>query len=1345
MSKKKKKHPVLRRTSIAMGVALMFSAGSAMAQVSTPEGIVMGETTMAVVGNTMLLHAHPDDSSLPVLTMRGNSVLTSSDKLLFFFGAGTIAMSSGPLISADYARSEGDGTATATDSSLFMNVRRVIPYEQSTGSIRGGHAHVMGNGTATANNNSISINDPSVTVDADRILIGIAVDMEGGRTGIPSPIDTNNNLVMMHSNLSGGFAQVDGSGNATASLNEVTIHAGPTLTGRVVGGTALSNSGAAVASGNTVNFSGEALTGDIIGGFVRSNTGMVTATNNTVNINRGTISQGVSGGHKEGTAPGDVFTGNTLNLNTNVALTSVRNFETINLGFSGNARIAILDTTPTGAATTTGVTLNTQSNNINFIGQITGSGSFTKVGTGTLTVDDVNVAAVAVNAGALDIDHGGRLTASDTITVGGGTLNINSGARAVTDIANINSGALNIDNGGRLEARTARVDDNAVVNIAGGGRLETTGNTLYVAGGAVNVNRDGVVESRIAVSAGALNINEGGSVSSGAVGVTGGSLNIAGGGELVTGGAVSVSSGAVNIHGGRLIATGQNVAVGSGALNITQGGQLHAEALNVASGATLGLEVGSVQAPVTANSVTLVNGAILNLTGVTETATNRQLFNAPDQNIAAGVVLQFEGAALDAGNNSSQFMNVSLTDDLRLTTHLVWNDPSDNHGTFNIPESGFTITERIADNPNPTHPWSGNVLTKEGPGTLVLAGNNAYTGGTLLNAGRINVGSNTALGSGELTMRAGTTLGFTEGNWTVGNNIEMAGAGNFTFVTDSNATLGGVVSGEGALIKSGSGILTLAGANTYTGATTVNAGTLVVTGSLGAGNYSRNIVNNGELVFRQNSNQTLAGVISGSGSLKKEGAGRLVLSSANTYSGNTEITAGTLELTGSGNIASDRIILNGGTRFIPGVASLRNLRNIDVHGSSTWTGNLDASGKNLSFFVPGSLASNRTMLAVEGTATLDQGTTVHAGLHGRVSMRPGDTINLVSATEQLLDTGSNLHGTQALLTAGATVDYAIDLAVDTQNNRLTGRIEGGGANDAAKTLSQGYLGGMGVLNSGSDLATSIGIAKARAVSGTGSSGTGSFGAIGGSSLRNKTGSHVDTNGISLVAGIAHGQTVELGRLTLGGFIEYGTASYDTYNAFSRGNGDAWHFGAGVLGRLDFASNVYAEGSARAGVLKNDFTGADTAYDASSAYYSLHVGGGYILDISEKNSLDLYGKFFWTHLGSESLTLQTGESVRFDSVNSTRLRAGTRLNFATTTSVSPYVGLAYEYEFDGKAKATTNGFDISAPSLKGGSGIAEMGLSVQPSPSRPLFVDIGLQGYAGKREGVTGNIQLRYRF
>ena len=78
-------------------------------------------------------------------------------------------------------------------------------------------------------------------------------------------------------------------------------------------------------------------------------------------------------------------------------------------------------------------------------------------------------------------------------------------------------------------------------------------------------------------------------------------------------------------------------------------------------------------------------------------------------------------------------------------------------------------------------------------------------------------------------------------------------------------------------------------------------------------------------------------------------------------------------------------------------------------------------------------------------------------------------------------------------------------------------------------------------------------------------------------------------------------------------------------------------------------------------------------------------------------------------------------------------------------ISPYAGAAYEREFDGKARATTNGYDMKAPSMRGDTGIGELGLVFTPYAALPLSIDVGVQGYVGKREGVTGSMQAKFEF
>ena len=81
----------------------------------------------------------------------------------------------------------------------------------------------------------------------------------------------------------------------------------------------------------------------------------------------------------------------------------------------------------------------------------------------------------------------------------------------------------------------------------------------------------------------------------------------------------------------------------------------------------------------------------------------------------------------------------------------------------------------------------------------------------------------------------------------------------------------------------------------------------------------------------------------------------------------------------------------------------------------------------------------------------------------------------------------------------------------------------------------------------------------------------------------------------------------------------------------------------------------------------------------------------------------------------------------------------------TEFLSPYIGAAFEREFSGTARATSYGYSLDSPSLRGNTGIGELGLTITPSSKRPLALDLGIQGYVGKREGITGSLQIRWQF
>ncbi|MDR0816904.1 MAG: hypothetical protein LBN28_05915, partial [Desulfovibrio sp.] len=78
-------------------------------------------------------------------------------------------------------------------------------------------------------------------------------------------------------------------------------------------------------------------------------------------------------------------------------------------------------------------------------------------------------------------------------------------------------------------------------------------------------------------------------------------------------------------------------------------------------------------------------------------------------------------------------------------------------------------------------------------------------------------------------------------------------------------------------------------------------------------------------------------------------------------------------------------------------------------------------------------------------------------------------------------------------------------------------------------------------------------------------------------------------------------------------------------------------------------------------------------------------------------------------------------------------------------ITPYIGAAIEYEFNGKAKASVYGHDIKAAELEGETGIGEIGLIFKPSRQYPWIIDLGVQGYAGQREGVSGSLRVGLEF
>ncbi|EDW0328198.1 fibronectin-binding autotransporter adhesin ShdA, partial [Salmonella enterica subsp. enterica] len=213
--------------------------------------------------------------------------------------------------------------------------------------------------------------------------------------------------------------------------------------------------------------------------------------------------------------------------------------------------------------------------------------------------------------------------------------------------------------------------------------------------------------------------------------------------------------------------------------------------------------------------------------------------------------------------------------------------------------------------------------------TLTLSGANSYTGGTTISGGTLVATSVDALGSGDVTDNA---------------TLELNTGGDF-----DNA-----ISGSGQVVKSGDKTLTLSGANSYTGGTTISDGTLVASNveALGSGNVTD------DATLELNTGGDFDNAISGSGQVVKSGDKTLTLSGANSYTGGTTISGGTLvasnvDALGSGDVTDNATLeLNTGGDFANNIGGTGSVvksgdETLTLSGTNTYRGGTTISGGTL--------------------------------------------------------------------------------------------------------------------------------------------------------------------------------------------------------------------------------------------------------------------------------------------------------------------------------------------------------------------------------------------------------------
>ncbi|PXQ45906.1 fibronectin-binding autotransporter adhesin ShdA [Salmonella enterica] len=621
-----------------------------------------------------------------------------------------------------------------------------------------------------------------------------------------------------------------------------------------------------------------------------------------------------------------------------------------------------------------------------------GSGSLVKTGTGELTLNGDN-------------DYSGGTTIYVGLLIADNADSLGSGDVANNGVLQVGEGELKntlFGSGSLVKSGTGELTLNGDNDYSGGTTI--TGGTLIAA--SVNALGSGDIDN-----SGVLQVGEG-ELKNTLFGS--GSLVKTGTGELTLSGD-NTYSGGTTISGGTLIAANVN-ALGSGDIdnsgtlildangafelaNVTThsgattalaaGSTLDAGQFTQEDGSTLSIDLGAAtdDAVITADSVAL--GGTLNVTGIgsvtdswTPEAYTYTLIGSD-----SAITTDFDDLTVAGMNREDvDFLTIDGKVDEADNTHydltasLSWyadrdNATTDAHGTFTLsdPDGGFNVAATLTDVDDTLDPgsrWDGKSLTKEGAGTLILSGDNDYSGGTTINEGTLVAASTTALGTGlvdnnatlvldvdgevsavgGITTHSGATTQLALGtSLDLGDsaliqqdgstlNVELNSDSVQPLITGGSATLGGDLVVSDASLQARASDAEFQSfklmdmdsdiSGDFTSLTmnlTDQPDYLTVTGTINPADASEYLLTEG---LSWNATATSAtpahgtftlsagdsfevtsvlGDKTGNGdwdgkSLTKLGAGKLTLSGANTYSGDTNVQEGTLWLTGAGTI-----------------------------------------------------------------------------------------------------------------------------------------------------------------------------------------------------------------------------------------------------------------------------------------------------------------------------------------------------------------------------------------------------------------------------------------------------------
>ncbi|EAO6894753.1 fibronectin-binding autotransporter adhesin ShdA [Salmonella enterica] len=439
-----------------------------------------------------------------------------------------------------------------------------------------------------------------------------------------------------------------------------------------------------------------------------------------------------------------VINGGTLSANDAAALGSG------DVAIAENAKLELSQGTLDNNVTGEGQIVKSGSDELIVTGDNNYSGG-TTISDGTLIADhadSLGTGAVA-NSGVLQVGEGeleNTLSGSGSLVkTGTGELTL-SGDNDYSGGTTISGGTLTADHADSLG--TGAVANSGVLQVGEGklkNTLSGTGSLVKTGTGELTLSGDNDYSGGTTISGGTL---------------IAANVNALGGGDVDNAGTLKLDAeGEFNLA---------NVTTQSGATTeLSKGTTLNVDSLTQQADSTLNIDLSKTngESAITADSVSLAGA--LNITGignVTDSWTpEAYTYTLIDSDSA--ITTDFNDLTV-AGMNSEDvdFLTIDGKVDeadstnYDLTASLSWyadrdNASTDAHGTFTLsdPDGSFNVAATLTDVDDTLDPgstWDGKSLTKEGAGTLILSGDNDYSGGTTINEGTLVAASTTALGTG---------------------------------------------------------------------------------------------------------------------------------------------------------------------------------------------------------------------------------------------------------------------------------------------------------------------------------------------------------------------------------------------------------------------------------------------------------------------------------------------------------------------------------------------------------------------------------------------------------------------